>query len=753
VSRGKVVARNAAFLAGGQAVTWSFTLLFMVIVPRAVGPSEWGEYSLATAVTSVALALSSLGVGTLLVKEVSRDLSRASDYIGAALAAQVLLAIPFLVIVAGISLTINYTAHTRVILAIITVGTLITFITAPVVAGLQAFEQMHYNTLGDVIAKGLVSLAAVVLVLFFAVGIVGIGLVALGATALVAVLEMRWIRGSARVRLRFDWPLIRHLVIGGLPYWATGLFLTIYIWVDSVMLSVMTSTRVVGWYSAPTRLFATMLFVPSILTIAILPALSHSYQHDRGEMGRLVHRSFTLLASLSLPIATGTALLGPAMVRLLFGASYAPSGPVLTVLGLTLVPTYINMLVNQFLVAADRQWVWTRVMAVVCVLNPAINLIAISYFQRTFGNGALGAAWALLATETLMAVAGLVVMPRGLLGRSTLTPVIRSAAVTAVMAGVVWLLRDRFVLVPIVAGASSFAVGAIMLRVFPHEDLALIRELVAKVARRLGLRYRLRSSATNRAAGLPLTMLDLFTEDLREWKRTGILGDAGGDDVLRPSDVVKLLWGHNGVRATLVYRLSAEAKRLRIPIVPGMLARRNARRYGLDIVPSVPIGPGLYIAHTVGTVIMARAIGRNCHIISAVTIGMRDKHEFPVIGDGVVIGAGARVLGGIHLGDGAQIGANAVVICDVPARATAVGVPARLLAPRGDSQVELLPTAKLIPVLADAGEQRNGNGRYAGDFAHHETNGHNGHSGHVAYQDQATLVITSSRSELSGDQN
>jgi serine O-acetyltransferase len=59
-----------------------------------------------------------------------------------------------------------------------------------------------------------------------------------------------------------------------------------------------------------------------------------------------------------------------------------------------------------------------------------------------------------------------------------------------------------------------------------------------------------------------------------------------------------------------------------------------------------------------------------------VTVGMRNEWEFPVIGDGVLVGAGARVLGGISLGDGCSIGANAVVIRDVPAGATAVGVPA-----------------------------------------------------------------------------
>jgi serine acetyltransferase len=117
-------------------------------------------------------------------------------------------------------------------------------------------------------------------------------------------------------------------------------------------------------------------------------------------------------------------------------------------------------------------------------------------------------------------------------------------------------------------------------------------------------------------------------------------------------------------------------------ILPGMIARMNLRRYGLDIVSGVPIGSGLYIPHPVGTVVMAVSIGSHCHLISNVTIGMRTVQAFPRIGDNVTVSAGARVLGAIQVGDGATLGANAVVISDVPDGATMVGAPARPTRPK-----------------------------------------------------------------------
>ena len=178
-----------------------------------------------------------------------------------------------------------------------------------------------------------------------------------------------------------------------------------------------------------------------------------------------------------------------------------------------------------------------------------------------------------------------------------------------------------------------------------------------------------------------LGLFDLFAEDLRAWKRIGFLGTSSSQQLpISFKEALTLYWNYTGVRATWVYRLSNWCYRQHIPLLPGILWRRNIRRYGLDIVPSVPIGPGLYIAHPVGIVVMARGLGRNVSLISSITIGMRNEHRFPLIGNNVTIGAGARVLGGIIIGDSAKIGANAVVIEDVMPDATMVGIPARPIA-------------------------------------------------------------------------
>ncbi len=108
--------------------------------------------------------------------------------------------------------------------------------------------------------------------------------------------------------------------------------------------------------------------------------------------------------------------------------------------------------------------------------------------------------------------------------------------------------------------------------------------------------------------------------------------------------------------------------------------------FGLEVPAGLEIGPGLVIAHTQGTILGGASIGRNATIFQQVTLGATaldfryDPALRPVVDDDVTIAAGAKVLGAVRLGRGCVVGANAVVLADVPAGSLAVGVPARIVA-------------------------------------------------------------------------
>ena len=171
-------------------------------------------------------------------------------------------------------------------------------------------------------------------------------------------------------------------------------------------------------------------------------------------------------------------------------------------------------------------------------------------------------------------------------------------------------------------------------------------------------------------------MFETFKQDAARWLVPSKLGDP---HQITLSVALKLLFRHLSLRAMAWYRFGVWCRRKRIPFFYGHALRHILRTYGLELASETECGGGLYIAHPVGTVIMAHSIGRNVSVIAAVTVGMRNEWAFPDLGDNVFIGAGARVLGQISIGAGAVIGANAVVINDVPAGTTVVGIPAKAI--------------------------------------------------------------------------
>lgn len=133
----------------------------------------------------------------------------------------------------------------------------------------------------------------------------------------------------------------------------------------------------------------------------------------------------------------------------------------------------------------------------------------------------------------------------------------------------------------------------------------------------------------------------------------------------------------------LRYRFSSRLIRIPLGVVHLLLAKLAEMLTGITIGVSAKIGRRLTIEHSGAIVVHGNAeIGDDCIIRQGVTIGNRrqdDPFGAPIIGHRVNIGAGAKVLGRVRIGDDAEIGANAVVLIDVPAGAVAVGVPARIL--------------------------------------------------------------------------
>ncbi|HEY9706204.1 MAG TPA: serine O-acetyltransferase [Allocoleopsis sp.] len=146
---------------------------------------------------------------------------------------------------------------------------------------------------------------------------------------------------------------------------------------------------------------------------------------------------------------------------------------------------------------------------------------------------------------------------------------------------------------------------------------------------------------------------------------------------------LEVLFCYPGLQALMMYRVAHWLKNTGLPFFPRLLSHIARFLTGIEIHPGATIGQGVFIDHGMGVVIGETAIiGNYALIYQGVTLGGTGKQSgkrHPTLGENVVVGTGAKVLGNINIGDNVRIGAGSVVLRDVPSDSTVVGIPGRIV--------------------------------------------------------------------------
>jgi len=137
------------------------------------------------------------------------------------------------------------------------------------------------------------------------------------------------------------------------------------------------------------------------------------------------------------------------------------------------------------------------------------------------------------------------------------------------------------------------------------------------------------------------------------------------------------------IHAIINHRIAHFFYKMKMYFIARLISQISRHLTGIEIHPGAKIGKGLFIDHGMGVVIGETAeIGDNVMMYHGVTLGGTGKDKgkrHPTVGNNVLIGSGAKVLGPINIGDNAKIGANSVVLSDIPANCTAVGIPGKII--------------------------------------------------------------------------
>lgn len=152
--------------------------------------------------------------------------------------------------------------------------------------------------------------------------------------------------------------------------------------------------------------------------------------------------------------------------------------------------------------------------------------------------------------------------------------------------------------------------------------------------------------------------------------------------------LIEVLTSYPGIKAVLLYRIAHFFWKLGVPYIPRYISDIARELTAIDIHPGAEIGNEFFIDHGAGVVIGETSeVGNNVTIYSGVVLGgtnLEQKKRHPTLGNDIVVGTGAKILGPITIGDNVRVGANSVVVNDVPSHCVVVGVPAKIVSKKGE---------------------------------------------------------------------
>jgi O-antigen/teichoic acid export membrane protein len=315
----------------------------------------------------------------------------------------------------------------------------------------------------------------------YAFGTLNSYLIAAAAAGTIVLFAVwRGLRTVGINKLSADLSTVKQLIRDGNAFLVLNLILLLQPAIDAHYMSMLASKEAIGWHAAAVKLIGPLVLPASALIGALYPTLCRLWSENVQEYMHTARGALRAGFVMTMPIALGCALFPDIGIRIFGGDTFGPAADNLRILAIYVFLLYVTMTLGTCLNAAGRQRAWT-VVQFTCILIVVIaDPILVTYFQQHYGNGALGVNITTAGTELLMLIAGIWLMPRGVLDRSILRSALLTLVAGVAMAGVAWLLKsfDSLWVAPValaVYAATLYGVGGI-----DREQLQILTRRVAK---------------------------------------------------------------------------------------------------------------------------------------------------------------------------------------------------------------------------------------------------------------------------------
>jgi O-antigen/teichoic acid export membrane protein len=389
------IAKNTFVLLISQIITVVLGFVYIIYSAKYLGVDGFGTLSFALAFAGIFGIFSDLGLCSLATREISRDKSKTSEYLGNLFIIKISLGILTFGLIALTINLLNYPYQTILVVYLIGLSVILTNINAIFNSVFQAYEKLEYQSIGQII-NSLLLFIGIFVAIYLEFDILGFSLVYLITSFVVFIYSFIISKTRfASLKLKINWYFWKFMFKEALPLSLAAIFSVIAFRIDTVMLSIIIDNNAVGLYTAAYRLIESLTFVPIVFTASIYPVFSKLHISSQDSLRLSYYKSFKYLIMIGIPIGVGTTILAEKIILLIYGYDFVESIHALQVL-IWLIPIFfLTYMFRWLLVSINKQNLLLKILLICMCLNIILNLILIPYFSF------IGASLITLITELI----------------------------------------------------------------------------------------------------------------------------------------------------------------------------------------------------------------------------------------------------------------------------------------------------------------------------------------------------------------
>jgi O-antigen/teichoic acid export membrane protein len=464
--------RNVSALVLAQGVTKILNFAVSLVLVRYLGVEELGRYSYIIAYAYPFGALADFGVAAYSIREISRNLGRASGVLAVLRRAVLLLGGATAIAMIGLAMLTRHDAITTACIVVVALTNLVSAATTPFVVSMTAREDLHLVSVYRVAAAAL-GVVATVAVLFWGGGVFALFAVTAGVNIAMWFIG-RMLAGVSIPSVHVPLAAVRTMIGRAAPFGFLLLGFALYYRIDMIMLRWLRDEGAVGLYSAAYRFLDAVILLASTLGGPFYPRLSNMIERDLDGVRDILENTWKPMLALGLPIAIGTFFVAQPLIVVLFGREFMDAAPLLQILIWGSLPILLINIPSHALNAANRVWTLAGIFGLNALINVLINFALIPRW------GAVGASIATVLCEWLALVFVTLLVRREFKVSFSLEGIWRYFLAAAGMAVVLGLTSEAGLVIELSAGIVTYAGCLLLLGYLRSADMMAMRRLLAQ---------------------------------------------------------------------------------------------------------------------------------------------------------------------------------------------------------------------------------------------------------------------------------